>query len=169
MFGCQPPEETIPPITPSSGTTESEEQEHDHGEEGHEHGEGTESGEDHAEGHDEGEHAETEGASEGEEATTETEESDSAATTSGEEIRFVANKSINVPGMMCPYSCWPNVKDTLASLPGVEGVQLAEQPEGTQEGEIKKRVVELKVTDVFDPDSAVAALNKINFESDVIN
>lgn len=85
------------------------------------------------------------------------------------EIRFVADKSVHVEGMMCPYSCWPRVKETLAAQPGVKAVQLAEQPAGTEEGTIAKPVVELKLADGFDADAALAALEKIDFPAKVIN
>ncbi len=174
FIGCEKPEETIPPITPTSGTTDSAEHDgegHEHAEgEEHEHAEGEEH--EHAEG-EEHEHAEGEEHEHAEGEASESDEKpadeDSADVAAGETIRFVANKSISVPDMMCPYSCWPNVQKTLAGMPGVEGVQLAEQPEGTQEGEIKERVVELKVNDEFDTDAAIAALGKINFKSEVIN
>ncbi len=84
-------------------------------------------------------------------------------------IRFVADKSVHVEGMMCPYSCWPRVKETLAAQPGVKGVQLAEQPKGTQEGTIAKPVVELQLSDDFDADAALAALEKIDFPAKVVN
>lgn len=83
--------------------------------------------------------------------------------------RFVATKSLKVPGMACPYSCWPNVKKALAKLPGVEGVQLAEQPEGTPEGTIEEKVVELKTSEGFDADSALAVLEKIRFPAEFVN
>jgi periplasmic mercuric ion binding protein len=88
---------------------------------------------------------------------------------SGEAVRFVADKRINVPSMMCPYSCWPKVKETLASQPGVEAVQLAEQPAGAGEGEIVDRVVELKLNGNFDADAAIAALAKVSFEAELAN
>jgi hypothetical protein len=92
-----------------------------------------------------------------------------ASTSTPELIRFVADQKIKVPGMMCPYSCWPKVKETLAAQPGVEGVQLAEQPAGTSEGEIVERVVELKLNSDFNVDAAVAALQKVNFDAEIVN
>lgn len=170
LIGCNEPVETIPsvePVSNSGGTTDGEDHGHDHGEEGHAHAEDghdhDEDGHDHGEGHEAGEAHESHGDEGAAEST------DSTSTGTPEKIRFVADKSIKVPGMMCPYSCWPNVQKTLATVPGIEGVQLAEQPEGTAEGEIKERVVELKLGDDFDADAAVAALSSINFEAEVIN
>ncbi len=92
----------------------------------------------------------------------------SAANAKAEVIRFVADERISVPDMMCPYSCWPKVQETLAAQPGVESVQLAEQPEGTPEGEIKERVVELKLNGNFDTDAALAALAKANYKAELV-
>lgn len=92
-----------------------------------------------------------------------------ASNSQAEVIRFVADRSINVPDMSCPYSCWPKVKETLAAQPGVEGVQLAEQPADAKEGEITERVVELKLNDKFDADAAIAALSKVSFEAELVN
>jgi hypothetical protein len=164
-LGCNKPVETIPTVTPepeaSSGTTLDE---GDHA--GHEHAEEPAAEEPPAEQPPaEG----TETAEEGKAEQPATTDEPSAANDKMESIRFVADKRVNVPGMMCPYSCWPKVKETLAALPGVEGVQLAEQPEGTAEGEIKERVVELKLNENFDADAAVAALAKVSFEAEIAN
>lgn len=94
---------------------------------------------------------------------------DSAATGAGQEIRFVADTKLEVPGMMCPYACYPKVKEALAAQPGVEAVQLAEQPEGTPEGAIEKKIVELKLNDDFDADAALAALKAAEFEAKLLN
>jgi periplasmic mercuric ion binding protein len=80
-------------------------------------------------------------------------------------IRFVADKKLSVPGMMCPFGCYPTVEKALASVPGVKAVQLAEQPAGTPEGEIALKVVELKLEEGFDISSALAALKSAEFES----
>lgn len=147
-IGCNQPVETIPTVAPaSSGTTMDDD--HD----GHEHAEGHD--------HDAGEA--------GGGAAESKEQEPSASTGTSEAIRFVADKRISVPGMMCPYSCWPTVKETLAGQPGVAAVQLAEQPAGTAEGEIAERVVELKLSGEFDADAAIAALAKVSFEAAVAN
>ncbi|MFO0939927.1 MAG: heavy metal-associated domain-containing protein [Pirellulales bacterium] len=92
-----------------------------------------------------------------------------ASLESGAAVRFVADKKLQVPGMSCPYGCYPTVEKTLASLPGVKGVQLAKQPEGTAEGDLTLKVVELKLGEGFDLQAALAALKKVNFEATEIN
>lgn len=84
-------------------------------------------------------------------------------------VRFVADKKLEVPAMMCPYGCYPAVEKALASVPGVEGVQLAEQPAGTKEGEIALKVVELKLADGFELAAAIAALKQAEFEASELN
>ncbi len=157
-LGCNQPVETIPAVTPepqsTSGTT-MEEGGHDH--DGHDH-DGEHGGHAHAEGDDHDADKKGEAA----EAT-----DPSAANAPSETIRFVADKRLSVPEMMCPYSCWPKVKETLAGQPGVEAVQLAEQPAGTPEGEIKERVVELKLNGDFDTSAAIAALDKVSFKAEL--
>lgn len=90
-----------------------------------------------------------------------------ASNSQAEVIRFVADQRLSVPDMSCPYACWPKVKETLAAQPGVEGVQLAEQPADAQEGEITERIVELKLNDQFDADAAIAALSKVSFAAQI--
>lgn len=139
--GCNKPVETIPVVTPagsSSGTT----------------ADGDHAGHDHD--HDAGDHDH--------DASGEP----SAANGKAESIRFVADQRISVPDMMCPYSCWPKVQETLAAQPGVESVQLAEQPVGTPEGEIKERVVELKLNGDFDADAAIAALATSSYKAELL-
>lgn len=92
-----------------------------------------------------------------------------ASKSQAEVIRFVADERINVPDMSCPYACWPKVKETLAAQPGVEAVQLAEQPADAEEGEITERVVELKLNGDFDPDAAIAALSKVSFKAELVH
>ncbi len=140
VVGCNEPEETIPTIMPSSGTTSS----------GTTSSGTTSSGmTDSAMGHDA--HA------------------SHSAPTGESQIRFVADKSLHVDNMMCPYSCWPRVKETLASQPGVEAVQLAEQPADTEEGTIALPVVELKLNGDFDFEAALAELAKIDFPAKAVN
>ncbi len=92
-----------------------------------------------------------------------------ASVESGAAVRFVADKKLQVPGMSCPYGCYPTVEKTLAKLPGVKGVQLAKQPEGTAEGDLALKVVELKLGEGFDLQAALAALKKVNFEATELN
>lgn len=92
-----------------------------------------------------------------------------SSTEGGAAVRFVASKKLSVPGMSCPYGCYPTVQKALSTIPGVEGVQLAEQPAGTPEGEIALRVVELKLGEGFDLNSALTALKQVNFEASETN
>ncbi len=128
FVGCDEPEDIIPTITPSSGTT----------------GDGTT----------------------GSSGTT---GSEMSMNTEMGKVRFVADTSIRVENMMCPYSCWPKVKETLEGQPGVDAVQLAQQPEGTEEGTIALPVVELKLSSDFDSSKALTALQKIDFAGEVLN
>ena len=136
-IGCNKPAETIPVVSPVGSSGSGTTADADH-----DHAEG--------EGHDHDAKGEP-----------------SAANEKAESVRFVADKRISVPDMLCPYSCWPTVQETLAAQPGVESVQLAEQPAGTPEGEIKERVVELKLKGDFDADAAIAALAKVNFNAEL--
>ncbi|MCA9193917.1 MAG: hypothetical protein KDB03_19230 [Planctomycetales bacterium] len=176
-IGCNKPvEDTIPTqetVTETSGMSgsadshaghEHAEGEHDHGADGHaEHAEGA------AENSEEATSAETPAAEEGAAGTEAAEQPASTDSTSNTNaaIRFVADTKLRVPTMMCPYSCWPKVKETLAAQPGVEGVQLASQEKET---EIDNPVVELKLNGKFDVSAAIAALKKVDFDgAEVIN
>lgn len=92
-----------------------------------------------------------------------------ASTDSGAAVRFVADKKLEVPAMMCPFGCYPTVEKALAKVPGVKGVQLAKQPEGTPEGEIALKVVELQLSEGFDLNAAIAALKKASFDASEAN
>lgn len=92
-----------------------------------------------------------------------------ASTEGGAAVRFVADKKLEVPAMMCPYGCYPTVEKALAKVPGVKGVQLAKQPEGTPEGEIALKVVELQLSEGFDLNAAIAALKKASFDASEAN
>jgi len=94
---------------------------------------------------------------------------DGASAELGGAVRFVANTRLEVPSMMCPSGCYPAVEETLAKVAGVEAVQLAVQPKGTPEGEIRTKIVELKVGESFDLASALAALQEANFEAKQVN
>lgn len=160
--GCNQPVETIPSVTPTtSGTTEDDHSGHDHAE-----------GEDHD--HDTAPAvwggptvSEIEPSPDAEGAAAP--DAEDSAGTEPAAVRFVADKSLSVPGMMCPYACYPAVKEALAGVPGVEGVQLAAQPAGAAEGSIENKVVELKLAEGFDVNAAVAALKAANYESEVVN
>jgi len=145
--GCNQPVESIPSVTPTtSGTTGDDHSGHDHA-----------AGEDH-------DHDAAPVADEGAAPA-----SEDSASTEPAAVRFVADKSLSVPGMMCPYACYPAVKEALAAVPGVEGVQLAKQPADAAEGSIENKVVELKLAEGFDITAAVAALKAANYEAEVVN
>jgi periplasmic mercuric ion binding protein len=74
--------------------------------------------------------------------------------------------SLKVPEMHCPHGCYPTVKKTLEGMPGVEGVDLAEQK---SKDAIDNPVVKLKLNGSFDADAAMAALEKKGFKSEVVN
>ncbi|HBE67989.1 MAG TPA: hypothetical protein DDW52_07550 [Planctomycetaceae bacterium] len=143
FVGCEQPEETIPTVVPYSGEPKAAA------------GDGT-----------------TSSGGTGSGAT------GSGMTSSGvtlkvespaDKVRFVADTSLHVEGMMCPYSCWPRVKETLQGQPGVSDVQLAEQPSSAAEGTITKPVVELKLDGSFDSEAAIAALAKEDFAAKLVN
>lgn len=89
-----------------------------------------------------------------------------AAPTSGTTTSAVAAPtgvklvSLDVPDMHCPFACYPKVKETLESQPGVEEVTLAKQKE---EGIIDNPQVLVKLNGNFDPNSAIAALKQSGF------
>lgn len=104
------------------------------------------------------------------EATSEAPPSAEGASVGGSDrVRFVADTRLEIPSMMCPYGCYPAVEETLAKVSGVQGVQLAKQPEGTPEGEIRTKVVELKIGEGFDLESALAALKSASFDARQVN
>lgn len=153
--GCNQPVESIPSVAPTtSGTTEDDHSGHDHAEgEAHDH--------DAAPTAEEGAAPAVEGG--------DAPAAEDSASTEPAAVRFVADKSLSVPGMMCPYACYPAVREALASVPGVEGVQLAEQPADAAEGSIENKVVELKLAEGFEINAAVAALKAANYEAEVVN
>ena len=68
--------------------------------------------------------------------------------------------SLKVPGMHCPFACYPSVKETLEGQAGVQGVDLAAQKE---EGAIDNPVVIICAGEGFDLDAAIAQLAKSGF------
>ncbi len=68
--------------------------------------------------------------------------------------------ALRVPTMSCPFSCWPNVKETLENQGGVASVELAKQE---ADDVINNPVVYVHLTGVFDQKAAVAALDKAGF------
>ena len=150
FVGCNAPEETIPAITPTSGVEESN---------------GTTTSGTTTSGSTTSGWTMSSGTTMSSGITFSSQEDTEKPATG----RFVADKSLNVPGMACPYACWPHVQKTLAALPGVEGVQLAVQPNGTPEGTIEKKVVEIKITAEFDAEDALAVLEKEKFPAEYVN
>lgn len=69
--------------------------------------------------------------------------------------------SLKVPGMHCPFACYPSVKKTLEEQSGVELVELAPQKE---EGIIDNPVVLIKTSEGFDLDAAIQTLAQTGFE-----
>jgi len=69
--------------------------------------------------------------------------------------------SLEVPTMSCPFACWPKVKKTLESQPGVGEVTLAPQKESDV---IDKPVVFVEASDKFQGEEAVQALAKVGFD-----
>lgn len=164
FIGCKPPAETVPKVTnsvPSSGTTADPAAEESASKTAPAAG-------------DSGEAKPAAGAADpappaDTPASSDPAKSDSSSTGNAAAVRFVADKKLEIPGMMCPYGCFPSVQKTLASVPGVKGVQLAEQPAGTKEGEIALKVVELKLGEGFDLAAAIAALKQADFEASEMN
>jgi copper chaperone CopZ len=68
--------------------------------------------------------------------------------------------SLKVPGMHCPFACYPSVKKTLESEAGVAEVELAQQKE---EGTIDNPVVLIRASDSFDLDKAIEHLASSGF------
>ncbi len=89
--------------------------------------------------------------------------STSALAPSDSSVKLV---SLKVEGMHCPYSCYPNVKKTLESVAGVDGVELAPQKDS---GAIDNPVVTIKPASAFDSSAAIAALEKAGFKGEVVN
>ena len=86
-----------------------------------------------------------------------------SATTVDKDVQLV---SLKVENMMCPVSCYPAVKETLAGQAGVEDVELAPQKE---EGLIDNPVVLVKTEAGFDADKAIAALKAKGYNGQVID
>lgn len=72
---------------------------------------------------------------------------------------------LHVPGMHCPFGCYPAVKETLTSQPGVTGVELAKQ---SDENAIDNPHVTVTYSGNFNADAAIAALAKAGFEKSTV-
>lgn len=93
-----------------------------------------------------------------------------AAPTSGTTSSAVQEKSdIKLVSMKvemhCPFGCYPKVKETLEGIAGVDTVTLAEQK---KEGEIDNPKVYIKLNGDFDATTAIAALKKEGFASEML-
>ena len=69
---------------------------------------------------------------------------------------------MEIPGMHCPYGCYPTVESTLASQPGVESVRLVD-PEDAEDGSIDDRRVLIVLNDKFNATAASTALAEAGF------
>ncbi|QDT66547.1 heavy-metal-associated domain-containing protein [Calycomorphotria hydatis] len=72
--------------------------------------------------------------------------------------------TLAVPDMMCPFSCAPKVQKTLADVPGV--VKVETHPDSQNE---EARTATVWTTDDFNPELALAALEKVHFPATVKN
>lgn len=88
-------------------------------------------------------------------STTATPASSSSAT--GEPLETVA---INVPDMMCQFSCFPHVKETLEDLDAVTEVELAKQADPET---LDNRQVIMTYKRGFDPNSVLNLLTAEGF------
>ena len=96
-------------------------------------------------------------------ATSATAISVDTTSTTGEPLETVA---INVPEMMCQFSCFPHVKETLEELDAVAEVKLAEQADPNT---LDNRQVIMTYKRGFDPDSVLNLLSAEGFtDSEVV-
>ena len=79
-----------------------------------------------------------------------------------EGVEATATYEVSVPEMHCPYGCYPAVSETLAKLPGVAKVRLADEADA-QDGEIEDRRVFVEAGEGFDIDAALSALEEERF------
>jgi len=89
--------------------------------------------------------------------------------TSASTDKPVAGKLVvlKVPSMTCPHGCWPTVKETLESQPGVAAVELAQQ---ASEDTIDKPEVTVRYDGEFNAPAAIEALAKSGFDgAEVMN
>lgn len=77
-------------------------------------------------------------------------------------VSFAAGDSVTiaVPDMHCPFVCFPNVKDSLEEMDGVEVVELVPQKE---DGKIDDRRVTVKFSGSVEGQMALATLEKNGF------
>lgn len=95
------------------------------------------------------------------ETPTDTVETDSPTTVTPVVYNAGEELTLEVPGMHCPFGCYPTVKETLTKLDGVEKVELVPQE---KDDEINDRRVIVKLNDEFDASQAVTALAGAGFD-----
>ncbi len=100
------------------------------------------------------------------ETPTDTSESASPAAVTPVVYNAGEELTLEVPGMHCPFGCYPTVEKTLTKLDGVEKVELVPQE---KEGEINDRRVVVKLNDKFDASQAVTALAGAGFDGATVD
>ena len=88
-------------------------------------------------------------------------DSDSKTTATSVGLSESGTLVMSVPDMMCEFSCFPKIKETLESTGKVKEVELAKQKE---EGTIDNRQVIVKYDAGFDVNEAVELLSSQGFE-----
>lgn len=76
-----------------------------------------------------------------------------------------ASLTMNVPEMHCPFACYPSVKKNLEERTDVVSVELAPQKE---EGVIDNPQVIVTYKEGFEPESAIAQLDKAGFSGSTV-
>ncbi len=69
---------------------------------------------------------------------------------------------LSVPDMMCEFSCFPKIKETLEATESVSEVELAQQKE---EGTVDNRQVIVKYNAGFDVNEAIGLLKAEGFDN----
>ncbi len=69
--------------------------------------------------------------------------------------------TLHVPGMHCPFGCYPSVKETLTKQPGVVAVELAKQSNADT---IDNPHVTVTYAGDFNADAAIKALADAGFD-----
>ncbi len=90
-----------------------------------------------------------------------TTQSDSQASVSTTALSEPGTMVLSVPDMMCEYSCFPKIKETLEATQTVSKVELAQQKE---EGTVDNRQVIVKYKAGFDVNEAIALLKAEGFD-----
>lgn len=82
-----------------------------------------------------------------------------------EPVLFTAAETVEmeIPGMHCPYGCYPTVEKTLAGIDGVKAVSLAD-PDDAKDGSIEDRRVFITLDDDFNATEAAEKLAEAGFK-----